>query len=219
MNITFLITTHERQESCQRLVNALQGQGKIIVLNDGSTYNINGCDQYFQEIHGGKGGYCLTVNKLFALRGKADYYIMLPDDFLPEDNMVERAIEIWNGIKDPTKICLNLYADRVGKPCWTNIIPVEYENVRRTQWVDMCFFCGAAFFGELGQIPTYGYTAMNRNLLGSGVGRQISIRLHKSKYSLYQVKESLVIPQPEHAISQMRKYDNSTHSKYSRKGR
>jgi hypothetical protein len=197
MDACFLITTHNRQESCQRLVDALQGQGHIVVLNDGCDYVINGCEQHFLPNHNGKAYYWMTVKTLFAFRGTHKYYFMLPDDWLPVDNMVQRAINVWDNIFARNKICLNLIADRIGCGCWTNFKPIDYGNCWNTQWVDMCFMCEESFFKTIGTIPKL---HAHRS---SGVGAFISRKLHKLKYNMYQVKESLVIPQPEHSVSQM----------------
>ena len=213
MDVVFLITTHNRQESCQRLVDSLQGQGEIIVLNDGCDYDISGATQTKREIHFGKRGYWRTVNQLFAMKGKHQYYFMLPDDFLPANNMVERAIEIWKQLDKP--ICLNLYADRIGQKCWTNFPPKDMGIAWKTQWVDMCFMSKEGFFARLGKIPPINLNWTARPNLSSGVGAYISRELHKHKYNLYMVKESLAIPQPEHQISQMH-VNNSTNSHIAR---
>jgi glycosyltransferase involved in cell wall biosynthesis len=209
MDVAFLITTHNRQESCQRLVDSLQGQGEIIVLNDGCEYNIYGATQTIRKVHFGKRGYWCTVNQLFEMRGKHQYYFMLPDDFLPAENMVERAIDIWDRLYKP--ICLNLYSDRVGKKCWTNFIPRDVGVAWHTQWVDMCFMSKELFFNRLGKIPPINLNWTANPKLSSGVGAYISRKLHKHKCNLYMVKESLVIPQPEHNKSQMHGYSPDCH--------
>ena len=218
MKISFLITTRNRQESCQRLVDALQGQGDIIVLNDGCNYDIKGCIQYKQQTHRGKGGYWITVRNLWKLRTPADYYIMLPDDFLPTPSMVKDALDIWDSIEDPQKICLNLYADRIGQMCWTSFTPKDKGIVWLTQWVDMCFLCPAKVLQTMCFIMEKEPIGGSRKGVSSGVGAQLSRTLHRRGYNLYQVKESLAIPQQEHYISQMYA-ENNTDSNPSRKNR
>jgi hypothetical protein len=202
--ITFLITTYHRKESCQRLVNALQGLGNIVVVKDGQGYFIRGCDVYNTQEHLGKTGYWRTINRLFSLRIPAKYYIVLPDDFLISKDQIQQAIDTWNSIEDDKKICLNLYADRIGKPCWTRVVPTDCGNVYRTQWVDMCFLCEESFFTALGIIPPIVLDWVHKPLRSSGVGRYIGLYLHSHCYSLYQVKTSLVETQPEHGNSQMK---------------
>ena len=198
-DVAFLINTHNRQESCQRLVDSLNTQGEVIVLNDGCEYNISGATQKIRKMHFGKRGYWCTVNQLFGMRGKHQYYFMLPDDFLPADNMVERAIEIWKQLDKP--VCLNLYADRIGLKCWTNFPPKDMGIAWKTQWVDMCFMSKEGFFARLGKIPPINLNWTAKPNLSSGVGAYISRKLHKHKCNLYMVKESLVIPQQEHYMS------------------
>jgi len=205
MDIQFLINTFNRQEPCQRLVDSLQGLGDILVLNDGCDYEIKGCRQVFKKIHGGRAGYWNTVNTLFSLRTYHKYYIMLPDDFLMDKGQVERAVELWEAIKDKKKICLNLYADRIGLKCWTGFKPLSSFNCWHTQWVDMCFICEGLFFTALGRIDG----PLKRGQ-SSGVGSYISKKLNREHYNLYQVKESLVTIQPEHNISQIYGNKNCT---------
>jgi hypothetical protein len=215
VDIEFLITTFNRQEPCQRLVDSLQGLGDIFVLNDGCDYEIKGCKQVFCRINGGKHGYWNTINTLFSFRTKHKYYIMLPDDFLMDKGQVDKAVETWERIKDGKKICLNLYADRIGLKCWTGFKPSSSFNCWHTQWVDMCFICGELFFTALGRIN--GPLKSNQS---SGVGAYISKKLNREHYNLYQVKESLITIQPEHGISQIYGSNKDcTDRNYSRKAR
>jgi hypothetical protein len=215
-DITFLISTYNRQASCQRLVDSLQGLGSIIVLNDGCRYNINGCNQYFKDIHGGKVGYWQTVNILFKLRGSSKYYFMLPDDFLPKPDMIRESIKLWIEIEDSKKICLSLGEPRIGKSCWTGFMPIDSGNVYLTQWMDMCFMCENMFFNRLGIIREIRFNLMGKKNISSGVGAYISRKLYKNGFNLYQVKESLITIQPEHYISQMHNVNNRTDSIASR---
>ena len=214
MDVAFLITTHNRQESCQRLVDSLQGQGEIIVLNDGCDYDISGATQNKRQMHFGKRGYWCTVNQLFGMRGKHQFYFMLPDDFLPTENMVERAIGIWSQLNDP--ICLNIYADRIGRKCWTGFPPKDIGIVWKTQWVDMCFMCRDKFFSRLGKIPKIEFDWHRHPTASSGVGAYISRELHNHKCNLYMVKESLVIPQQEHYLKSQMLHANSTDCHFTR---
>jgi len=199
MNIGFLITTYNRTESCQRLVDSLQGLGEIVVINDGCDYVITGCRQIFSMPHLGKGGYFLVVNKLWAARGEQKYYIMLPDDFMMTQEQVYEAIRIWESIRDPKKICLNLFADRLGVACWTRILPIDKGNVWQTGWVDMCFLCERTFFDIIPKIEL----SYPNGYRSSGTGAFISRKLVRRRLQMYQVKESLVVPQEEHCTSQM----------------
>jgi len=208
VDIIFLITTYNRQESCQRLVDLLQGIGDILVLNDGCDYEIKGCRQVFQKQHYGRLHYFATVNNLFSLRGRHSYYIMLPDDFLMDKEQVEEAIRLWQTIVDGRKICLNLFADRMGMSCWTGFKPIIRYDLWLTQWVDMCFLCQERFFTELGIINESRFRG-GLNKKSSGVGSYISSRFYHKRLNLYQVRKSLVTPQETHFLkSQMQNHDN-----------
>ena len=220
MTFAFLITTYGRQESCQRLVDSLQGLGEILVLNDGADYHITGCTEIRQSRNLGKALYWQTVNNLFLHRPKADYYFMLPDDFKVKPDFIEETLRLWNGIPEKNKICLNLYADRIGMKCWTGFKPVDIYGVYWTQWVDMCFFCEDKFFDKLGRIPEI-RLQWNRNpSISSGVGAYISRYLNRKKLSLFQVKESLAYPTEEHNTTQMhRDYGTTRNRNTQNKGR
>lgn len=202
MDVVFLISTHNRQRSCQALVDSLQGLGDIVVLNDGCDYIISGAEQYFLTQHNGKARYWDTVRTLFSLRGKHKYYFILPDDFLIRDSQIAKAIALWENIKDPLKICLNLYSDRIGLPCWTTFKPIDLGEYYQTGWMDMCILCEDKFF-DLVKIRKANPVYCRGEIRSSGVGSQISRFFHKRGYHFYQVKESLVDIQPEHYSSQM----------------
>lgn len=197
----FLITTYNRQESCQRLVDSLQGLGDVIVAHDGNNYSISGALNINPKQHLGKLGYWKLVNMLWRHKPQAKYYFMIPDDFLVCDSQIAKAIEIWEGIKDRQKICLNLYMDRLGQSCWTKVMPVDKGNVWQTGWVDMCFLCEGSFFGNLGVIPDLHRGNWVKG--SSGVGAYISRKLLRDGFHFYQVKESLAVPTIEHTKSQM----------------
>ena len=194
-DIAFLITTRNRRDSCQRLVDAISAYGDVFIINDGCSYVIRGSRQLIRHEYYGKRLYWKTVNQLFSFRTPHKYYMMLPDDFMPLEGMVEKAISIWESIRDKDKICLNLSPDRIGTSCWTSVIPVDKGNVFKTGWVDMCFLCEDRFFEVLGDLPQ---TTISES---SGVGSYISkffIRHPTEKYTIYHSKEMLVIPQEEH---------------------
>lgn len=199
----FLITTYNRKESCQRLVDSLQGLGDIIVAHDGTDYSISGALNINPKQHFGKMGYWRLVNMLFRHKTQARYYFMIPDDFTICDSQIAKAIEIWEGIKDRQKICLNLYMDRLGQSCWTRVKPIDRGDVWQTGWVDMCFLCEDKFFAMVGTLPALHVNGQRRIQGSSGVGAYISRSLLRRGFVFYQVKESLITVQEDHYKSQM----------------
>ena len=203
MDIAFLITTYNRKESCQRLVDSLQGLGEAVVALDGTDYSISGAINLNPRIHLGKAGYWKLVNMLYRNRPIAKYYIMIPDDFTICKLQIAKAIEIWESIQDPKKICLNLLINRAGVPCWTLFKPVDKGSVWLSQWVDMCFICDNRFFNAIGAIPDLHRSNSTKG--SSGVGAYISRHLKKTGFNMYQVKEELATQTEAHQTSQMHK--------------
>ena len=205
MDVVFLITTYNRQESCQRLVDSLQGLGDIVVLGDCVDYIITGCTFFNLKQHNGKYFYWQTVQTLFSLRGKHKYYVMIPDDWMPFDGFLNRAIATWEGISDKKKVCLNILCPGTeGLRNWTGFPAKDMGNVFKTQWVDMCFICEDLFFRALGGLPS-----TIRSFKSSGVGAYISRKLHKHGFNMYMVKEVLFEPTKDHSLTQMHDEQNN----------
>ena len=210
--ICFLVTTYNRPESCFKLVKELTKYGDVFLLNDGSKYKVNKSwiskypVYYVEQEHSGKRYYNETVNDLWSMPTKRySYYFMIPDDMLPVNDFVEKAIKTWDNIRDERKICLTTYFDkgRIGKPCWTKFNPVEYPDFRLTQWTDMCFMCKKKMFDEIGKIPRSKLDWDRNPKMSTGVGAYISSTLYKRGWNLYQTKTSLFVPQPEAYKSEM----------------
>lgn len=211
MQVAFLITTYNRSEACRKLIEKLSGQGDIFLINDGSKnyfwVNDYKVVYYKNKQNFGKAGYYQTVSTLWQMAGyDYDYYFMLPDDMLPVDNFMEKALTTWQGIQDERKICMNILVEksRIDKPNWTGITPIEFDNYRKVGWVDMAFMSERGFFEVFGcSIPNPGIDYVQNPETSSGVGSYISRELVKQDYTMYQTKTSLLVPQPEAYESQM----------------
>lgn len=210
MKIAYLITTYNRSEACQRLVDSIYGNGDIFIINDGSKgyrwvkdYDV--C-YYKNKKNLGKQGFHKTVTNLWQMAGfDYEFYFSIQDDFLPVENFQMRAIKTWMQIPDHRKMCLNILVDksRLNKTIWTDFPAIEYPNFRRTGWVDMHFMADSSFFEFFGcRIPETREVWEDKTL-SSGVGRYISRKLYKAGYTMYQTKTSLLVPQPEAFQSQM----------------
>lgn len=208
MDIAYLITTYNRPKSLRKLVHQLKGLGDIYIVDDGTpgAKKIKETEYRINE-HRGKPGYYKTVTDLWQMPKKDyDYYFMIPDDFLPVELFIHKALKTWLQIDDLDKICLNLFTEksRYMKPCWTNFQPVDLGYVIKSQWVDMCFIAERDFFEHF----EWGCPGVFRDWtqcpeLGSGVGSVVSKSLHNAGKSMYQVKHSLFKVQPEGFTSQM----------------
>ncbi len=182
----------------------------IDIHDDGSyqKYNayFNGISKNYSytkypENHGKKRYWELVNKGWYNLKDQDfDYFLMLPDDCLLVPSAIQKAIDIWEAIDDQHKVTLNLsrLVRHIGKPNWTGVMPEEVnfgnQKVINTQWVDMCFLCTRKFFEAL----DWHVSEINPNRwddnpdLGSGVGQDISRRLHKMGYNMYQVPSCLI---------------------------
>jgi glycosyltransferase involved in cell wall biosynthesis len=148
--------------------------------------------------HHGKRRYWQLVDYIFrTTRGKPfDYLVYLADDLRLKPGFFDRALAIWGMIPNRDKVCLNLMQDqRRGKRSWTDFRPVHHGAYWQSQWVDMCFMATRGMLEflkyEMWSIPESHWDGWKSR--SSGVGRQISLRLHEEGKGIYQVDESLVI--------------------------
>lgn len=216
--VAFMITTYDRTESCKALVERIAPLGDVYIYNDGSQQNYAWAMKYHYKvghINGGKKWYWRAVSFLWLMvrpnRTKYKYFIMLPDDFIPESNFLEKAIRTWKSIPDRKKICLNLYVDkgRLNLPCWTGVLPEVFPEARKIQWVDMCFLSEKRFFDVLGWgVPKISERWHLFPARGSGVGAAISRKLHGAGYTMWQTHTSMFLPSPEALKSKLNGHRN-----------
>jgi hypothetical protein len=192
--VAVLLTTCNRPGPLKKVTDGLDKEkGKIDL-----EYFI--ADDAF--LGNGKKKYWATVNFLWGqVRNKNfDYFIQLPDDVEWDNDLIGEAIDLWENISDPKKICLNLLLDssRVGKTCWTNYWPrlKSFRGSRYllSQWVDMIFISDRKFFEQLDWniLPVSAARWDTDPQLSSGVGQQISHRLLKMGWNMYQVTEKIM---------------------------
>jgi glycosyltransferase involved in cell wall biosynthesis len=225
MRIAFLIPTYNRPGSLLQIVKKIHKLGDVYIVDDCGDANLSNLLQYGVKLfrnkeHNGKEKFYLTVNSLIneTLDFTYDYYIFMPDDLIPVDGFLSKAIELWKGIKDNRKICLNLYLEksRIGKACWTNFLPQDKGNVTLTNWVDMCFLCEYKMLKSLHyRIPEPKIDWLINQTMSSGVGRYISkFLVWRMHLTMYQVKSSLFVSAPESYKSQMHPDRGSDHLIY-----
>jgi len=202
MDLRIVITTYNRPEMCLNLVNSLCDYD-VTVYNDGGDdvntdlYDVH--QVYFP--HSGKRFYWWMWNRIFQDLKDSDYVLFLPDDVTlhPDGESISRLVNLFRAIDDPNKVCLNPLVDKRGHVCqWNTFDPVRTVDVWQTQWFDCCGLVNRAFFETLSYnvapVPQEHFL----NNQSSGVGSQISKRLHAAGRTMYQVHESL-LQHGEHA--------------------
>ena len=115
MKIAFLMTTYNRPASFYKVASYVNQFGDVYVVNDGSDkkYRYPKGIIKIEKTNGGKQGYHQTVTMLWQMvKGRDyDYYFMIPDDMIPVDRFIQKAIRTYNSIPDYKKIALNLYLE------------------------------------------------------------------------------------------------------------
>lgn len=206
-DFTVIIPSYNREEMLKNVLNDISNfkhnyNINIIIFDDGSqkVYNMENFDvKYIRfEYNHGKQRYWEMVNHIFKYIKKIDskYFIYLGDDMRLTENFFSECVRLYEKIEDINKICLSIFLDegRRGKTNWTNFTPINFGEYYQTQWNDMCFMCEKYFFEclnyKISEIPKTRW--VNNSLLSSGVGQQISNRLHSLGKKMYHVNKTLV---------------------------
>ena len=206
-DINLIITTYNRSEMLDSLLMQVYEQnppGLVIhIHNDGSSGNYSPIIKkhnkklnirYFYHNHFGKKRYWALINRVFRYRARAKYYIMLPDDDILVNDFFNKIIALWQEIKDPDKICLmpSINIERKWVGCWTGVTPEKEGNVYNCGYVDMRFICENEFFRAVGDIEQIPLSRWYKNeTLSSGVGAQISNKLHNNGLKMYIAADDL----------------------------
>lgn len=202
-----LITTYDRGDMLYDLISQIENQKGsknilIVVFDDGSkqNYNFNNTNVKYIKFfpNQGKKRYWKIINGMFnyVRHINSKYFIQIPDDIKLIDNFFDSAARQYESINDPNKICLSILTDgRVYRHNWTNFNSIDMGEHIKTQWNDMCYIATKNFFNELNfKIDEIPLSRWNNNPnLSSGVGQQISLKLHNKQKSMYHTKTSLVI--------------------------
>lgn len=155
--------------------------------------------RYFYHDHYGKKRYWALVNKVFKNRAKSNYYIMLPDDDILVPDFFNRVIDKWESIRHPLKICMmpSINTERKWLNSWTGAIPKKQGDVYNTGFMDMRFICERYFFISVKELDDIDQSRWTDNpLASSGVGSQISLKLHKNNYQMFISEEDLTYQEP-----------------------
>lgn len=140
----------------------------------------------------GREDYWRVVHKEFrdAMSSTAEWFMFLPDDVRLVRHAIPKAISTWYRLDDPAALTLWRLQSLEGQANWTGMAPVQRRDATEIFHLDGLYLCKRAMLDLLGfrigrprsQPPT-----------GSGVGKELSRRLHGSGKRLYRVDASLAV--------------------------
>lgn len=213
-DICIVITTYNRGEMLKLLLDDIikNSHGFRVIINifdDGSDENfdlkpyqdkINIIYTKYNKNHGKKKYWKLISDSMnFCRNVNSKYFIYLPDDVRLINKFFTKSIRTYESINDTSKISLSLLSisglKEGGYNGWTSSHITKKDGVYKTQSNDLCFISKKRFFEELNykidEIPEN--TWDNNPNLSSGVGSNISKRLHNKNLSMYHVRFTFVI--------------------------
>lgn len=129
-----------------------------------------------------------------CMNDAADYFVFLPDDVRLERHAIAKAIDTWRRLDDPSTLTLWRLREHEDQTNWTGRKPVELEHAFEVFHVDGIYLCQRRTLEELGFTCPRPPRDWYRRFKSSGVGRQMSITMHKNGKRMYRVKKSLAIP-------------------------
>jgi tetratricopeptide (TPR) repeat protein len=212
-SLQIVIPSYNRHHLLRKLLTQINREAGdfdiwVDVFDDGSTYpivedarnytNLKGLGVHRYKNHGKK-QYWQLVNHIFEYiyKQNVDFFIYMPDDIEICSDFFHQVISRWQAISDPKKIVLNLGLDNRTQ-CWTRFERVKCKfgevEVFKSQWVDMLMLFERSFLEALNyRIEPIDLSRWEKNPnLSSGVGQEISQKLHRLGFSLYQVSEYLI---------------------------
>lgn len=202
-----VITTHNRQYMLKNLLDDIFKNKNykiyVVIFDDASNdvYNLEGYDvKYIKYVkNNGLKKLWKIIDDTFKFCKKinANYYVYLQDDLRLKENFFEESVRIFEKITDDSKISLGtlMIDSQRNQPKWTGVHPIEFDEYYRTQWCELVFICKYSFFEalEFKMVPI-DPSRWNKNPnLSSGVGEQISKRLHNLNLNMYHVINNLTI--------------------------
>jgi len=202
-----IITTYNREVMLKSLLKDIFKQKKeykilVLVFDDGSfpEYDLSEFDVKYIRFHknNGKQNFWKVCDFIFKYckNISTEKFIFIGDDMRLCPNFFDKAKKQYDNIPDENKICLALFITERQKANknWTNFVPIEFKNYYQTQWNDVNFIADKRFFEVLDFTinPINPRRFDNNSNISSGVGQQISLRLHKLNYSMFHIKKSLI---------------------------
>lgn len=145
--------------------------------------------------HCGKHGHWQLVSEelMGCEASAAEWFIFMPDDVRVARYAIPKAIHTWHLLTKPVALTLWRLKDHEGQMNWTGRRPVQHAHGWEVFHVDGLYLCKRElpeFFNYRLAKPTVKLTAA----ASSGVGRQMSLLLHRAGRRMYRVDETLVPP-------------------------
>ena len=210
------VTTYDRPDALARLLDDVEREGSdldldVRVYDDGSPDGYDAIERRLRargwtyvraaRRHGKEDWWTWWNTILADLRSTdAPTLVVLQDDLRLCDGFFARSLDLWSGIRDARKGSLFLHLDETGatmrRARWTTARPHRVGSVVNCGWVDCtAFVCERATLDALRWRldPISPRRWQGNRLLGSGVGAQLSVRLHRARLSMYRVDESLAV--------------------------
>jgi hypothetical protein len=140
----------------------------------------------------GRYGYWRSVKRQMqdCRFSRAEYFIFLPDDVRLVRHAIPRAIEIWHRLEEPATLTLWRLRSLDGRANWTGRRPEQRAYATESFHVDGNFLCQRPTLEALDYTLT---DPRKKNRPSSGVGSQMSKRLHAQRRRMYRVDKSLTI--------------------------
>ena len=195
MKILTIITSYNRKKNMMLLAKKIVRQGsEVIVFDDCSNFEI--LNHYFVKFdtHFGKKGAWQKFKYIFSWLHTTDYdyYILIPDDIQIDSKFIANSLKQFNSIKTSNKL-LNLLTDnRLYSKQWTDFTPIEHKEALQTQWTDMCFICNKEALQSMHIQEIHPNRWEDNELLGSGVGGNLSRWLNVNGCSMFHPYKSIV---------------------------
>lgn len=221
--ISIAITTYNRPEGCLRLLEDIARccgnyRVRVSVFDDCSNVDYRKVQGFLRskgwqwvraDRNHGKKLWWQVVSDILGRwsRDASDYFYFIQDDIRLCDDFFTRTIQQWEQISDPKKMSLYLlrdeHRDKLGIQCWTSFSSRIEGTVERTQWLDCnAFLCTSQTVQALGgKLDPISPKRWDKDpTLSSGVGRQISLRLHHGKGKLYRTLHSYVLHMDDQSV-------------------
>lgn len=189
--LMIVVFSYNRLEMLKQVVSELKNED-FIVLDDGSEFDIDSLDcDYMRFEHVGKEGFWRTWNLALELckESNDDFFMFTPDDFINID--LKRIKKLHNQFKSNPYIYNTINDGREQNFIHTPVVQVDKETID-VGFNDCGFFCNRAALEmlEFKMIPIP-LTRFNQSGISSGVGQQLTMRLHKAGVPMYKPFKSL----------------------------